>query len=263
MSPNPAAAKTSASPTLPAVMPTAPASTWRRPISTHLCVLTCGRTSRSCWAAKPCMRSMLSCMTSTSTIGAGVSTRSTSVSSARWSRFTVYSSLLPRVPSRWSRSRQAKDDGEVGDVGDPLVAEPRLVVLEAPVHVHLVLDTHDRCRAEVVHRTRGDVHDLLGCRSELVQHVLERTEPRLVDTHLLGGDHHIERGLEILHQARRMRVVAVRHDHQRVRLRQALQCLGDAGVRAPGGDVVVHRPRVALAVLQAEPAQGALQGMTD
>ena len=43
MSSNPAAAKTSASPTLPAVIPTAPASTWRRPTSTHLCVLTCGR----------------------------------------------------------------------------------------------------------------------------------------------------------------------------------------------------------------------------
>ena len=40
MSSNPAAAKTSASPTLPAVIPTAPASTWSRPISTHLCVLT-------------------------------------------------------------------------------------------------------------------------------------------------------------------------------------------------------------------------------
>ena len=42
MSSNPAAAKTSASPTLPAVIPTAPESTWRRPTSTHLCVLTWG-----------------------------------------------------------------------------------------------------------------------------------------------------------------------------------------------------------------------------
>jgi hypothetical protein len=89
---DPAAAKTSASPTLPAVIPTAPASTWRLPISTHLCVLTCGLTSRLCWAAKPCMRSMLACMTSISTIDAGVSTRPTSVSSARWSTFTLHSS---------------------------------------------------------------------------------------------------------------------------------------------------------------------------
>ena len=60
-----------------------------------------------------------------------------------------------------------------------------------------------------------------------------------------------------------MRVVAVRHDHQRVRLCQALQRLGDTGVRAPGGDALVHRPRVALAVLQAEPAHGALHGPGD
>ena len=77
MSSKPAAAKTSASPTLPAVIPTAPDCTWRRPISTHLCVLTCGLRSRSCSAAKLCIRSMLRCMTSTSTIGEGVSTRST------------------------------------------------------------------------------------------------------------------------------------------------------------------------------------------
>ncbi len=40
MSSNPAEANTSTSPTFPAVIPTAPASTWRRPISTHLCVFT-------------------------------------------------------------------------------------------------------------------------------------------------------------------------------------------------------------------------------
>ncbi|PIM71349.1 hypothetical protein CTU88_14745 [Streptomyces sp. JV178] len=39
--------------TLPAVIPLVSALTWRRPISTHLCVLTCGLTSRLCSAAKP------------------------------------------------------------------------------------------------------------------------------------------------------------------------------------------------------------------
>src|SRR5215203_5394155 len=60
-----------------------------------------------------------------------------------------------------------------------------------------------------------------------------------------------------------MRGVAVRDDDQRVRLCQAVQCLGDAGVRAPGGDLLVHRPRVLLAVLETEPARGAFHGMGD
>src|SRR5688500_5971599 len=62
-----------------------------------------------------------------------------------------------------SRTGQAEEDGQVGDVGDPLVAEPVLVVLEAAVDVHLVLDAHDGRWAMVVHRARGDVHELVGC----------------------------------------------------------------------------------------------------
>src|SRR5688500_4651679 len=169
MSSNPAAAKTSASPTLPAVMPTAPASIWRRPISTHLCVLTCGLRSRPCRAAKPCMRSMLSCMTSASTIGAGVSTRSTSASSARWSRFTLYSSLLHRSADHLDLDRtvqwqpgdtdrgarvpsvlaQHLDEEVTGRIGDPRLQTELRGAGHEDQHLH------DPDPVQVTHRLHG------------------------------------------------------------------------------------------------------------
>jgi hypothetical protein len=85
----------------------------------------------------------------------------------------------------------------------------------------------------------------------------------LVEAHLLGADDDLERGLEVLREAHGMRGVAVGDDDQRDRLGQAVQRLGDARVRAPGGDGLVHCPRLFLAVLETDLARGAFHGAGD
>ncbi len=70
----PPSARASASPTLAQVMPTAPASSCRRAISTHLCVLACGRSFAGPPAAKSAMRWMLRMSFALSSTSAGVST---------------------------------------------------------------------------------------------------------------------------------------------------------------------------------------------
>jgi hypothetical protein len=107
------------------------------------------------------------------------------------------------------------------------------------------------------------VHDLIRCRAKLLEHVLKGTEPRLVGAHLLGADDEFEGGLEVCCEARSISGVAVGDDDQRDFLSQAVQCLGDTRVRAPGGDNLVDRLGIGLTVLNAEPARGAFHGVGD
>src|SRR6266513_273258 len=72
-SPNPARANTSASTSVDTVRPRAPCSSCRRPSSTHLCVLACGRSATPSCRARAAICATLRSTTSRCSRSAGVS----------------------------------------------------------------------------------------------------------------------------------------------------------------------------------------------
>ena len=81
------------------------------------------------------------------------------------------------------------------------------------------------------------MQDLVASAAELLQHVLERPEPRLVGACPLGGEHRVERRPQLLDVAVDLALGGVRQDHQRNVLRHLRQRLGHVGMRSPVGDV--------------------------
>ncbi|MCY1433357.1 hypothetical protein D9M71_493840 [compost metagenome] len=103
----------------------------------------------------------------------------------------------------------------------------------------LVLDLHVFGRHQVVAEARRNVQHVFRTAAEVVEHVLEGLQARLVGLGLLGGEDLVERHAQLVDVGHDLFVHRVGEDHQRDLVGDLRQAGRHVGMRAPGRHGVV------------------------